>query len=421
MSETLQTTLTGPTSLSTGGSFEGGVTEVLRGVRTAFAAVIAALPGGIAKAADLQRALKIDMKLSWKVFKVLNATDPLLAGPHVPGPANVATFLKAAAKRGVALALIDAAEQAHKAFQEFVQTHASERAAFDSMVTSLGSSDIAGPMLLQHMRAAFRANRHVWGVQAKTHLRCVLVQPAPQPDMVSFAVVQGYVRLRRLRTQAPLVVSRARVTDNDGTLRQVVREPIDPAGETEHGIALIREFCSQPLPQFRTVQGSAGFVYGEMICDGVGNRAAVTCIDGHMTPLAGPRYRDERNEFLRSSVRVRIPCEALVFDLLVRAGTWGAIAPTVGVYAEDLSGGPVAGGPQERDRLDIQESITYLGRGPTVLHTPDVPRYTDLARYVFTRLGWEGNAFDVYRCRIEYPVMASTVRIAAELPHRPPG
>ena len=402
-----------------GAAFEADVAHVLLRLRSALAAVIAAVPGNVARAADLQRALKIDMKLSWKLFKVIGATDPLAAGPHVPGPANMRTFLRAAGKRGVAQELIDGAARVAGDFRELVTAHAGDRAAFDSMVSGLATDEVGEQIHLQHKRAAFRANRHIWGLQARTHLRCLLVQPAADSEMLSVAVLQGYIDLRRLRPQVPLVVSRTRVTDNDGTIRQVAREPLDPAGATQHGIALIREFCSQPLPQFRTTNGEGGFVLGELVTDGVGNKAAITCIDGHVSPTAGPRYRDDKNQFLRSAVRVRIPSEALVFDVLVREGTFGAVQPAVAVYGEDLSGGPGLGGPQERDLLALNESVVYLGRGPSVLHTPDVPRYTDLARYALARLGWDGEQFDVFRCRVEYPVMAGTVRISMALPERP--
>ena len=51
-------------------SFELEATDVLQRLRSAFAEVIAAVPGTVSKAAGLQRALNIDMKMSWKAFKV---------------------------------------------------------------------------------------------------------------------------------------------------------------------------------------------------------------------------------------------------------------------------------------------------------------------------------------------------------------
>ena len=196
------------------------------------------------------------------------------------------------------------------------------------MVTALAAEQNAGQLHFANKRAAFRANRHIWGIQAKTLLRSIIVEPSSSaPDMITLAIVQGYVHLQRLRSDAPLLVSRDRLSENDGTVRRVTREPLDPEADTSHGIALLQQFCSQPLPKFRTVTGGAGFVHGELLSNGVGNRAAVTFIHGHAIRQAGYRYRDERNDFFRMSVLARIPCEVLVFDLLVREDTFGRVAP----------------------------------------------------------------------------------------------
>ena len=50
-----------------------------------------------------------------------------------------------------------------------------------------------------------------------------------------------------------------------------------------------------------------------------------------------------------------------------------------------------------------------MGKGPGALYTGDFPKYPDMGRYVFDRLGWDAARFDVYRCRVEYPVLPSSV------------
>ena len=56
-----------------------------------------------------------------------------------------------------------------------------------------------------------------------------------------------------------------------------------------------------------------------------------------------------------------------------------------------------------------------------MLHTADVPRYPKIAGYVFDRLGWDGSRFDVYRCRVQYPIVPSSVMLQFELPEKPAG
>ena len=68
------------------------VAQVLGRLRSTFADILAAVPGPVSNPTDLHRTLRTDMKLSWQVFKVATAIDPLAAGPHVPTPASTQTF-----------------------------------------------------------------------------------------------------------------------------------------------------------------------------------------------------------------------------------------------------------------------------------------------------------------------------------------
>ena len=53
-----------------------------------------------------------------------------------------------------------------------------------------------------------------------------------------------------------------------------------------------------------------------------------------------------------------------------------------------------------------------------VAHARCAP-YPEMGRYLLERLGWHGDRSDVYRCRIEYPVLPSTAVIVFELPEQP--
>lgn len=119
-------------------------------------------------------------------------------------------------------------------------------------------------------------------------------------------------------------------------------------------------------------------------------------------------------------MQVRTPCEAVVVDLLVREDTFGAIEPEMAVYGEQSGGSSYPAPGSERDLLPIRQPVLSLGKGPSVLHTPDVPRYAEMARFAFDRLGWEAERFDVFRIRIEYPVMPSSVVLRFELPENEP-
>jgi hypothetical protein len=44
-----------------------------------------------------------------------------------------------------------------------------------------------------------------------------------------------------------------------------------------------------------------------------------------------------------------------------------------------------------------------------------------MVQYVFDQLGWDGDQFEAYRCRVAYPIMPSTVEISIDLPEAPGG
>ena len=243
----------------------------------------------------------------------------------------------------------------------------------------------------------------------------LIAQPSANPDMLDQATIHGHIALRSVRRDAPILVSYMRCTNDDGSVRTHIREPIDPLGETTHGIGLIREFCSQPLPRFRTVDAEAGFVHGELESNGVGDTAAITCICGSISWAAVPRYGDEQNFNALYCARIRVPCEVLIHDVIVRQGTFAGSPLDAAAYGEMAGEEPFPGYRRSRRRPKFRATVAHLGRGTSALYTPDVPCYGGLARYVFEKLGWDADEFDVYRCRMEYPVLPSSVVIRFEL------
>jgi hypothetical protein len=345
-----------------------------------------------------------------------------MAAQHVPGPGGVRIFLNAAAGQGVPSRLTESAAKAVEEFDRLIQIHAGDRASLEMMMSGYARRGRKQGDLT-HRRAAFRANSYLWGVQAKTHLKADFLHPSGSSGQFDIGSIRGFVGFRWIRANVPWVIARARCTDDDGTLRRsFVREPLDPADELTEGAAnvpLLRGFCTKPLPVFRRVDGPHGFVEDELIEGPVGNTAAITCIIGEVARNVASYYRDERNHYGDLSARMRTPCEVLLFDQFVHEDMFGLISPDLLVYSDLDRAFEVPRPQRERDRLPTWEMVEYLGKGPSVIHTPDVPRYAEMARYVFAQLGWDGERFDVYRIRIQYPIIPSTVVMRHELPERP--
>lgn len=401
------------------GTFEEETAAVLGRVRAGLAEVIAAVPGHVADSADLHRALRIQKTASWRLYKAATAADPLAAGPHVPTPAVLKKFFEAAAAKGVRPETIAVAERATADLERLVDKHAGDRATFDSMIGALLAGEDARQISLAHRRLVFRGLKHILGVQAKTQLKFMAIQPSESDStMLDLARVEGIISLRQLRSDAPLIVSRACVVLRDGCVQKVCREPLGTVVGGER-MSLLSEFCSEPLPEFRETERPSDELEGELISRGVGRCSAITCFEGHAVRPIGTRYWSPEDPWVNACQKVRTPCEAVVLDMLVREGTFHGNPPSAAVCCEHFHEFRGEDPWPKRSLLTAPEPVSYLGRGVSVLQTQDYPRYTEMARYVFDRLGWNDEAFDVYRCRIEYPVVPSTVMIYFDLPKAP--
>jgi len=110
----------------------------------------------------------------------------------------------------------------------------------------------------------------------------------------------------------------------------------------------------------------------------------------------------------------------LVLDQIVHESLFGRIKPDLLVYS-GLNASEQYPRGVTRVQLPVAEQVEYLGKGPAVLPTPHVPRYRELAEYVFERTGWDGSRFDVYRAEMRYPPIPSTVVMQHALRERPAG
>jgi hypothetical protein len=68
------------------------------------------------------------------------------------------------------------------------------------------------------------------------------------------------------------------------------------------------------------------------------------------------------------------------------------------------------------DEPYVSESVNYLGMSTDALFTANAPRYVELVRWGLARLGWDESEFHFYRCRLEYPILATTLQIVLTPP-----
>lgn len=395
------------------GTFEAEAAEVLDRLRGAFRDLVQGLPTEVTRASELERALKIDRTLAWKIHRLITEPDRFPAAKHAPKPAALEVFLRAANRAKIPQTLVDGVRTAAGAFEQLARTHADDRGTLETMLDSCTSASDR-QMLLAQKRAAFRANRHLWGMQNQVQLNVCFVQPSESAGRLDAIWLKGRLELSWLRAGAPWVVANSMVSDSDNQVRSpVVRQRLDDSADDPESIPLLTAFCSEPLPRFRRVNVAPGMVRDELIPDGLGSTRAVSYVTCEVIRGMGERARNEHNPTGRIGANIELPTKTLLLELLVRDDTFGPLRPEAIGYRE-ARGQPFT----SADELQLGETVSYLGKWPVPPPGRDVPRYTEMCNYVFDKVGWEASRFDVYRCQIAYPVMASSVHIQFDLPER---
>jgi len=406
---------------TTDNPFEQQAAQAVESVRDALRGVVRQFGSTTRTAADFQRATQLDMKLCWKVFKVLDASTPLAGAAYVPGPSNFRTLIRSAQRRGVNQHALDHLHQAIDQFDELIQEHAGDRQTFDSMVSAYSESSREA-LDLEHRRAAFRANRHIWGLQADAHLSSfILCGSNNSDDLLSGALVSSLVGVRRLRpSRMPLFVQVVGVTDDEGEITDQFRtEPIDPEGAGDQHLSLLREFCSQNIPQLETSMTSRGYVRATLPGSMVGLSQALTLSTGHIYRDFAGRYATERSRMSAHTVFVQTPTPVLILDYVIDEQLYGKVAPWGSFFADRTGRMQYPEGPQEDALLMEHIPVSLLGRGTSSAATESVSRYPEMLEIALDRLGVDPERFLIYRLQMEYPVMLSRGVIQFPLPEQP--
>lgn len=383
-------------------AFQRETEEVFQMLRPSLAAILEELRPPAQRAADVGRVLGLDKSLSWSVFSAATASEPRALGA-LPGRRAMERFFAAAGSRGVRPETIDRARAAFERFEVVVARHARSREVFEAMLACAGSLDDSEALDLKHKRAAFRANSLLWGRHARLGCGAYIVHPSVQGEPLDVAMIKGMVGLQRTRRGAPqhLVMARWR-TRLPGGPEGSDPQPLDPRETGPEAIGLLRDFCSQPLPEFRLSESADGFSSYELVNPDIGAMGEVTYFTGEVwrADAANPKIVPTAEVgFIKGTA---IPTETYLGDILVHKDCGYAGTPKVAVYAYAADG---SGKVRESDRLPLTEKVEYLGEGIDAARTPLLPRYTELLGFAMRQLGWKAEEFRVYRCRVEYPAL----------------
>lgn len=389
--------------------FEADAFPVMASVSRSLAALVRALPNKVDGPRALQRELGIDYGLAWRTYQVATASDPSTAGADIPRARPMKRLLAAARRRRVQSSVLAQVERAYEAFEKVVERHAEagggdgsaapgksrSRSVFDALIGGV-HGPAAKSVELTHRRAAFRANGYVWGIQETASLMTTIYHPSANGTSADSLVLSGHVGLHAVRKNMSY-----RLLSRSG------RYTSDTAGKdgsdivTGKGRMLLREFCTDPLPQVQTREGPDGLI--ETVCafEEIGKNSAV---DVFVTELTREMCIVCAEPWFGQTKGIAVPREFAQLDLLVFKGWTDPQTARASTHGE-VSRFETVGPKVPEFAMPMAEQSQYLGNDLDALATKRVPRYLEMLRYVLGKVGWAESAFDIYRLGVPYPTM----------------
>jgi hypothetical protein len=395
-------------------SFEETASAVMADVQRSLSDLTAALPGTVHRAVDVERLLSLDKKLAWQVFRLAQSAN-LAEAANVPSRSSVRRLLDAARRQKVPESAIRAVSTAFDRFEEFTVIHGGDRTGLISMIS--GVTPEMGRRFEHKVRQSlFRGNAHAWGVQAQTRVRSYIFNSRPGPrHFDDILMIQAEIGLQRLRESQPLAIAVALKTSN----APYTEGNSPPTGKWRAQSAsadfsaphpdLLTEFCSKPLPQMRPRPTTVGGIENELTFPATGRAGAVTLYSSIYMEDTG---EGEQGVYFGKVVQT-IPTEAIVIDLLLPTGWTDPATARTAIYARrDLPEHVFE--MRKEDLLPQRENFAYLGASEGIPAIEGAPRHPDAVRHALDKLGWLGTRFDIYRCRVEYPLLHSMLFYAVD-------
>ncbi len=402
-----------PAASSQPAGFEADAVRAVARVRDAFARIIETKCAGSKSVTSLCEAFGVHRKLAWQIAKVAYESDPFVAARHMPNAKGVESWLDAAATKGVPVDLVGAARNATAAFDAIVETHTRSRTELEMLLESCAPSGDEEAQA-KWRQQAFIGNSYTWGAHCRALLAISVLTPSEDRERHFHAAqVRGMLGFRQTRPGVRWMVNQSIVADDESkTQTSLVRTPLDPDAAAAHqGVPVLPEFCSAPVPALARRIAPDGMVNDEFLSGPVGQAGERTLVTGELMRNIGPDYATEQDKVAHFGAAVRTPAELLHFDLFVHRDLFGDVTRELRVFSDLAT--PIAF--DDADALSVSDKVTRLGRGVSLAQTPDIPAYGDLAASVFRTLGDDADDYDLYRVRMQYPPMPTTVMVRHEL------
>jgi hypothetical protein len=399
--------------------FRDEASRVLEGYRSALNDVIRGVTSEGNRSQDLETVLGLDKTLAWKVSSAAACSFPFDVARHIPGKSAIKIITKAGKRQGLDSEVLKRVESAYEEYEQLIKTHAGDRATLEMMLCSYSERERKS-VDRDYRKAGFRSNSYTFGIQSKLVYRTYILAPSESSDsMFDFISLRGFIGLRRIRANAPWIVHRPKIVDDQGCSFQLGESrPIDPPDAAEQGESIVpwmREFSTKPLPNVRRAFVGDGRMHMEILEGCVGDTGRSNYVLGEYMSRAGSRVRSESNISVELALKADMPIERIVFDQIVHRDLFDGAEPNLTVYSELTGSTPPKSNSEGRHELPIHDRVECLGSGLASMHSAEIPDYRAVLRKSFESIGWNPDQFVAHRFILEYPPIPSVMVLETPL------
>jgi len=358
--------------------------------------------------AELSRDLGLDTKLGWKLHRLLSDEDPFAGALFVPGRAGVGLIVEGLGRVCPEQVVLSRVQEAGDRFQRCVAHHADNRAGFDVLLSVQTNDERSS---IEHRKLAYQGVRSVWGLESVANLMTYLIHPSAEGDMMDVASIRGIIGCQRLRENVPWRIARTTMRRPDGVESRFQREAVDPAmrgADPGDELPILRNYCSEPLPSIQRVPSPLGAVEYQLGKGPVGKQGRFDLVIGEVARSVQSRFANPGDPPLRARFAVRIPAQLVVFDVMMHRDMFGRATPKAKMVS-DLFATDLGSQPQPQDEIPGVLGPQTLRASPDVLAIEACPRYADAVDEAMGTLGWAPESFDVFRVRMPYPPVPTTL------------
>ncbi|MGD8454282.1 MAG: hypothetical protein PVJ57_20920 [Phycisphaerae bacterium] len=399
---------------ATAGGLEERIALVGKNLCRSFASLIDTLPGRPRQPVEVCRTLRINRDLSGRIVKATRNRDPLSSMGIMPGPEGLRLVLRAV-RRKVPAGLIRAAEDAVVEFETLVRDVAGDRTALDAIVSAwVPEARAKFEAISKH--TAFKGAAYVKGCSADVNVCAIFVAPGSSDDRCAYMSVRGLVGLRRLRPGSGVGITNGYNTSGSSASAYQTTLEGHPINQNPRE-ALLSEFCSPPSPAI-AIHDCGTFIHYVLTDNQVGLESSVNLFFADVIDTVGRYSRPDRRK-VSQAASIDVPTRLLIFDVLVHGSIWPDTHPELLILDSAIRGAVNPNDPGHGvARINLAETIQFLGEGVSICRAEAVPDYVPLLRHACQRMSWDPEAFRVHRCQMQYPFYGSIVHAVFDPPPR---